>query len=80
MLFIRKFNYNKLFNKRSFSCRYNEPVLFGPMFSPLFFGGVYTFVISNILLEINRNIRVIYDKQMEDRKEIDKIKEKVSKL
>ena len=70
---FNRINYNKVFNKRSFSCNYNQPFLFGPAFSSLFFGGVYTLFIIG-------NMRVIYDKQIEDRKEIDKIKETVSKL
>lgn len=42
MLFINRLN--RLNKVRSFSsCNYNEPVLFGPMFSSLFFGVFFCF-------------------------------------
>lgn len=46
MLFINRLN--RLNKVRSFSsCNYNKPVLFGPMFSSLFFGGFFAFNIMS---------------------------------
>lgn len=55
MLFINRIN--RLNKVRSFSsCNYNQPFLFGPMFSSLFFGGFFAFNIMSQNLTIYRNL------------------------
>lgn len=56
--------------KRSFSCNYHQPVLFGPMFSSLFFGTISTYILlGNIVSSHN-----ILKKELDDIKK--EIKEK----
>jgi hypothetical protein len=60
-------------NKRMFSCNYNEPMLFGPMFSSFFFGGVFTSMIMGTITSSHVAIKQDLD---EIKKELVKLQKK----
>jgi hypothetical protein len=55
------------------SCNYDSPILFGPMMSSIFFGGIYSYII----LENVATSHIILKKELEDiRKELELNKKK----
>lgn len=77
----RLFNRLKTFSSRnrSFSCNYEKPFMFGPMFSSLFFGGLYTYMILGTIIGSNDNVKYIIDQNIKIEKELKELKELVEK-
>ena len=70
MLFFKKLASSHTL-KRSFSCNYDKPFLFGPIFSTFFFGAINTYI---LMLNITSSHHIL-KKELEDiKKEIQKNK------
>lgn len=69
-MFRRLYNLNIL-NKRGFSCYYDKPLLFGPMFSSFFFSMIFSGINFNL---ITKSHITLMDKLNELKKDIKDIK------
>jgi len=70
-MFFKRFKPQGYIGKRPFSCNYESPLLFGPMFSSFFFGGLYTSIILGHLHSLNADVK---DRQIKIEKDLLDIK------